>query len=169
MYCATYDEQNVELPSHRFHGNTSHLSNHGVESKGQHRGNRDTLGTRLCVKDLGRDDPGQRPASRTEAEVVGPGDDDEAPRSGLVVGRAWRKGSKQDGRNDESHHISEIAKDERPATSEVIDEEDAEELRNEGNDGRDGLVFQRFVARNAHLFVDGNAIVLDRRDTGHLD
>jgi hypothetical protein len=50
----------------------------------------------------------------------------------------------------------------------VIDEKDTEELRNEGDDGRYGLILERLIASDTHFAVDGNGVVLDGRDTRHL-
>lgn len=53
----TYDKKYVKLPSNRFHSNRSDLANHRVKSERQHGCNRNTLRTRLRVKDFGRDNP----------------------------------------------------------------------------------------------------------------
>jgi hypothetical protein len=168
VFAKTYDKQHVKLPSRLIHCTTSDLSDHCVESKRGHGSNGHTLGASLGVEDLSRNDPRQRSASRTETEVVHPGNNDKAPSGSLVVAGARRENSQQDGRDDECHHVSEIAENERPATSKVIDEEDTEELRNEGDNGRYCLVLQCLIASNTHLTVDGDGVVLDGRDTCHL-
>lgn len=51
----------------------------------------------------------------------------------------------------------------------MVNEEDTEELRDEGDDGRDRLVLQGIIAGNTHLSVDSDRIVLYGRHSRHLD
>ena len=111
-------------------GDRCTLSNHGVESKGCHRGNTHALRPSPGIKHFGRNDPRQWTAGTGEAEVPDPGNDDEAPLSCLVVGNARREHCKQDCRNDEREAVAKVSQDQRPAATCVIDEEDAQKLRN---------------------------------------
>lgn len=86
------DEEEVVPVADRLHGRARDLPDHGVEGKRRHGRDGHALGPRLGVEHLGRYDPGQRPAGGAEAEVVGPGDHDEAPGGRLVVvgrGGTW--------------------------------------------------------------------------------
>lgn len=149
--------------------NRRRLPNHGIKRKRQHGRNRNSLGSRLHVKDLSGDDPRQRAARRAEAKVEQPRHDDEAPCRALVVvvplGRELRH---QDRRDDKGQHVAQVAEDERPATARVVDEHHAQELRDERNDGGDGLVPQRLIRRNAQLRINVHAEILNRTHTRHL-
>ena len=56
-----------------------------------------------------------------------------------------------------------------PATTCVVDEQHAEELSDQGDDGADTLVFEGVIYCDAHLSVDNGRVVLNGRDTSHLD
>jgi hypothetical protein len=87
----TYDEKEVVLVTEVCHSDVSNLSNHGVEREGNHGGDGDTLRARLCVEDLSRNDPGERPASCREGEVVSPSTNDKPPRGPFVACYPRRK------------------------------------------------------------------------------
>lgn len=169
MRGGTYDEEDVELVADVLHGNGGDLTDHGVEGKRQHGRRHDTLGAGLGVEDLGGDDPRERSARGAEGEVVGPGGDDEAPRRSLVVVGAGREDGQQDGCDDEGDHVSKVTDDQRPASTEPVDEHHAQELGDERNDGRDGLVLECVVALDAHQAVDSDTVVLNGRYTRHLN
>ena len=151
--------------------NRGGLPDHGVERKAGHGGNGYALGARLGVEDLGRDDPGERTARGAEGEVVQPRHGDEAPRRRTVtaVTSTGRKLGEQHSGDDECHHVAQVAADQRPAAAGMVDQQYAQELGNQGDDGRDGLVLERLVAGDADLAVDGHGEVLDGAHARHLD
>jgi hypothetical protein len=165
----TYNKQNVEPPPNALHGNTGDLSDHGVQTERSHRSDSDTLRTCLRVENLGGDDPGQRSTGGAETEVVDPGDHDESPSGSAVVARTGREHGEQNRGDDEGDHVSKVTEDQGPAPTEMVDEKDTQSLSDQSNDGRDGLVLQSVVTSNSHLAVDLDRVVLNCRDTGHLD
>lgn len=78
---------------------------------------------------------------------------------GARVAGCRREFGKQGGGDDEGYAVAEIAADEGPATAEAVDEEDAEELGDEGNDGVDGLVAEGGFAGDTDLLVDVDGVV----------
>lgn len=168
----THDKDNVPLPADarvviERHGRR--LPDHGVERKARHGRDGHALGPRLEVEDLGGDDPRERAASGAEADVVKPRHDDEAPRRAAVAVLAvGREPCEEDGGDDEHQGVAQVAADQGPPSAGLVDEQDAHELRHEGEDGGDCLVAERLVARDADLLVDGDGVVLDRRHASHL-
>jgi hypothetical protein len=72
--------------------------------------------------------------------------------------RRWEFGE-EDRCDDECDAVAEVAADQGPATAEAVDEEDAEELGDERDDGVDGLVAQGGFAGDANLLVDVDGVV----------
>ena len=153
----------------RREGAGSSTYNHSVESKAGHGRDTDTLASSMSVEDLGGNDPTQRTASAAEGEIVQPGHDDEAPLSASVGGYARRELCKEDRGDNERDHITKVAQYERPTTASLVDEEDGAELSDQRNDRVDALIFERVVAGDANLSIDCDRIILDCRDTCHLD
>ena len=65
----------------------------------------------------------------------------------------------QDGGDDEGDAVAQVSKDERPATTSVINDKHTQSLRTEGNDGIVCLVLQRVAAADTHLAIDCDRIV----------
>lgn len=87
-----------------------------------------------------------------------------------AIGVGFRiEACEQDGGDDEGEHVPQIADYQGPAASGVVDEEDAEELCYERDDGADALVFQCVIGTDAHLPKNDRGIVLDGTNAGHLD
>lgn len=124
--------------------------NHGIKRKAGHRGNADALAARAGVKHLGRNDPTQGATGTAETEVIQPGHDDEPPLGALVGRHARREQRQQDRGDDEGQHVAQVAADQGPAPPGTVDEEDGAELRHEGNDAVDALVFEGVVAGDAY-------------------
>lgn len=168
----THDKDNVPLPSDArviVEGHGRRLPDHGVERKARHGRDGHALGPRLEVEDLGGDDPREGAAGGTEADVVEPRHDDESPRRAAVAVLAvGREPCEEDGGDDEHEGVAQVAADQGPPSPGLVDEKDAHELRDEGEDGGDGLVAQRLVARDTDLLVNGDRVVLDRRHARHL-
>lgn len=91
------------------------------------------------------------------------------PQAAALLSLAGGVHGQHDGGDDEGGAVAEVAEYERPATPEVVDEQDAQRLGNEGDDGRDGLILQRVVPLDAHEAVDGDRVVLDGRNASQLD
>jgi hypothetical protein len=51
------DEEQVKAPADAFHGDRRHLTDHGVESEGDHDSDRDAFAAGFGVEDFGGDDP----------------------------------------------------------------------------------------------------------------
>jgi len=163
------DEHEIEAPTNICDCNWGDLADHRIERERGHSRNTDTLGSSACVEDFGWDDPRQRSASATEGEVVYPSHDDEAPLSTKVGGYTrWELGE-QSCRDNEGDHVANIAEDQWPATTELVNQHHAKELSDQGDDAVDPLVFECVLTRDADLLVDGNAVVLNCGDTGHLN
>ena len=139
------------------HGDGRDLPDHGIEGKGRHSRDTDALGPSAGVEDFGGDDPGEWAAGGAEGEVVEPGHDDESPLCADIARHAgWILGEENCSDN-EGYHVTEIAEDERAPAAELVDQQHAKELRNQGDNAIDGLVFQGIVSRNAlhHRFSHG--------------
>lgn len=146
------------------------LPDHSVEGEAGHGRDGHALGPRLQVEDLGWDDPREGTTRGGEAEVVQPGHGDEAPRrTAVAVFRPGRELGEEDGGDDEGDHVAHVAQDERPAAAGLVDEQHAAELRDESQHGRDGLVLEGLILRDADLGVNRHGIILDGRHTRHLD
>jgi hypothetical protein len=52
-----HDEKQVKAPANAFHGDWRHLTDHGVESEGDHDSDRDAFAAGFGVEDFGGDDP----------------------------------------------------------------------------------------------------------------
>lgn len=65
--------------------------------------------------------------------------------------RARRELRQQNRGDDEGDAVAQIASDHGPAASSVVDEEDAAELSDDGDDGADALVFEGVGAGDADL------------------
>lgn len=75
------------------------------------------------------------------------------------------RGSTIYGNEDRGDHkkqsIKEVASNQRPPSANLVDEQDARCLREQGQDAVDGLVLERILATDADLCVDCDAVVLD--------
>jgi len=79
-------ENDIKAPATNVsNGRSGNLTDHRIESKGDHRCDGDTFRSGLCVEDLSADNPGQGADCGAIAEVVAPGHDNECPASGVVV------------------------------------------------------------------------------------
>jgi len=169
---STYDEEVVPLITDSAHSNGCCLTDHGVERKADHAGDRDTLRSSAGIEDLSGNNPGKRTASATEGKIVKPSHGNETPRRTVVADAACRGrriGCKYGSCNDERDHVAQVTEDKRPTTSSAVDEEDGTELSNKGNDRVDSLVFEGFVTFDTDESIDRDRVVLDRTDTSHLD
>ena len=142
---------------------------HGVESETSHGRDANTLASGSSIEHFGRDDPTQGSTSAAEAEIVQPCHDDEAPLGASVGRHPWRELGKEDGGNDKGDHVAQVAPNQWPATPGSVDEENCAELGDQGDDAIDALVFQGVVARDTNLPIDGNRVILDGRNTRHLN
>ena len=88
--------------------------------------------------------------------------------SGPVGGGTRREAREKNSGDDKCDHVSEIAKDERPAAAGVVDEKNAKELSDQGYDAADSLIFERIVGRYANFGEDSGRIILDGGNTSHL-
>lgn len=73
------DEEEIVSVTEFGHCDVGDLSDHGVECKGDHGSNRNTLRTSFGVKDFSRNDPRERSACGGEGEIVCPSANDESP------------------------------------------------------------------------------------------
>ena len=87
----------------------------------------------------------------------------------VVSGYAGWELGEEDGGNYERDHVGEVAEDQRPSPTGTVNEEDGAELSDQRDNAVDGLVLECVVARDADLAVNGDGVVLDRRDTCDLD
>jgi hypothetical protein len=92
----------------------------------------------------------KRSVGRAETDVVKPSNSDEAPACRCVRSRTRREDSQHDGRDGEEQAISQIAADHRPPASHFVDAHNADHLRDQCQDGRDSLVFERVIGVNTH-------------------
>lgn len=80
-----YAKQNVPSIPDTLHRNPRRLSNKCIKRKTRHSRNTNALGTRVSIKNLRRNNPTQRSASRRKAEIVKPSRCDETPTSSVVL------------------------------------------------------------------------------------
>ena len=71
--------------------------------------------------------------------------------------------------NDEADTVDEVADDQRPPATEVVDEEDGAKLCDDGQNVADALILQRLCRTDADCFVDLWTEILDSGHSGHLD
>ena len=154
------NEDQVEVPPDVGKSDRGDLTNHCVESEGDHGSDRDSLRSRSRVEYFGRDDPRERATGRGEREVVDPRHDDESPLSSTVIRYSRWELSDQNGGNYERQAVSEIAKYQRPASTKLVDEENTKELSNQSNYVIDGLIFERIRAIDSDLAIDCYRVVL---------
>ena len=69
----------------------------------------------------------------------------------------------------EAYHIQEITTNQRSSTTEFIDEQNTACLSNQRNNIVDSLVFQGIRSTNSNRAIDIDTVVLDSRDSSHLD
>lgn len=84
--------------------------------------------------------------------------DDKTPASRARCGPV---GGDQDGRDHEHERIDQIAPNEGPPSADLVDEQDARGLGEEGENVVYGLVFERVLPADAHLAIDRNAVILN--------
>ena len=117
---------------------------HSVERESCHGRQTNTLGSGLRIEDLSRDDPAQRSDRRGERVVVDPGGGDETPLRGGVasaVGVRWVDGE-QDSGDEEADHVHQVATDQHPSATELVDEEEAAEFAEKGEEAAASLVHE---------------------------
>lgn len=71
----------------------------------------------------------------------------------------WREFGEEGGGDYEGYAVAQVSTDQGPAAAEAVDEEDAEELGYQSDDGVDGLVAEGGLAGYADLFVDFDGVV----------
>ena len=160
--------QRKTYPADVGNGDRSGLTNHGVEGKGNHDTDGDTLGTSASVKDLGRNDPRQRTTGGGETDVVQPGHDDKGPTGSTVAGSSWWEHCQEDGSEDEEETVEEVATDQSPSATGPVNEPDTSGLGKKSEDRADTLVLERVGRGDTNLLEDGDTVVLDCRNTSHL-
>lgn len=169
----TYNEEDVPSPTNAvlvIKSDRGSLTDHGVESEGHHSSQRHTLSTGLHVEDFSGNDPRQGTTCSAEGKVVDPCYNDEAPSSGTtasVLGSRRETGEKNSC-DDESDAVEDVTADQRPATSGSINDEHANELSDQGDDGRDHLVSEGLVTLDSDLGVNFDRVVLNSANTSHL-
>lgn len=145
------------------------MTNQGVECKRHHGGERDTFGTSPCVEYFGRDDPTERATSERERDVVKPGHEDETPACSVVITTGRGVDRSQDGGNDEENHVGQIGTDQNRSTPSSINDEHATCLGEQGKHTVNTLVFECIGSVDTNMGEEGDGVVLDGRNTGHLD
>lgn len=77
--------------------------------------------------------------------------------------------TEQNSDDDEGQAVHQISSDQHRSPAELINGQQASELRDEGKDAVDSLVLEGILGRDADLGEYGDREVLDRRDAGELD
>jgi len=98
-----------------------------------------------------------------------PGHYNETPLCADVGRHTRREHGQEYGRDDEGDHITQVTKNQGPATTGLVDEQDGTELSDKRDDAVDTLVLEGVVTRDADLSIDGDWIVLYGGDAGYLD
>jgi hypothetical protein len=97
----------------------------------------------------------KRSVSSAETDVVKPSDSDESPARRGIRSRARREDSQHDGRDREEQAVGKVSTDHRPPASDLVNAHYTNHLRDQCQDRRDSLVFQRVVGVNTHGRVNG--------------
>ena len=105
-----------------------------------------------------------------EDQVVGEDHDDEsdALSLGTVNPAIGCELLGHGGSDDECDAGTNVAEDQRRSSSDAVEENDAKELTDKTSDGVDG-VDQKSIFGESDAGVDIVGVVLDSRDTGHLN
>lgn len=111
----------------------------------------------------------KRPIRRRETDVIKPSHSNKRPTRRYILRSTRWEPCKHDSGNREEQAIGKIAADHRPPATDLVDEQDTAQLRDQSQYRRDTLVLQRVVRLDAHVREDSWRVVLDRGYAGHLD
>lgn len=68
-----------------------------------------------------------------------------------------------------SYHVDKVAGNQWTSSSKLVDEQNTACLSKQGNDVVDGLVFESIGLADTNLSINRRRIILNCRDSGHLD
>lgn len=138
------------------------MTNHGIERERNHHTNGDSLRASLGIEDLSGDDPGEGTAGEGETDLVEPVDDNEGPPETIFArGRSVRETCDSGSDDHETHAVDGVTDDQRPATTEFVDEQHSAELGNNGEHITNRLILQRIRNPNVHLCIYLRTEILD--------
>ena len=103
-----------------------------------------------------------------ETDVVKPSHDDKSPACRRVLRGARREESQHDRRDGEEQTVSQVAANHRPPASDFVDARNAHHLRDQRQDRRYALIFERIVGSYTHILEYYRAVILNRTNTSHL-
>jgi len=96
----------------------------------------------------------KRPVGRAETDVIKPSNSDESPTRRRIRSRTRREDGQHDCRDREEQAIGQVSADHRPSAADFVNAHNTDHLRDQCQDRRDSLVFERVVGVYTHGRVD---------------
>lgn len=157
-------------PAHAVHSNGCYLPDKRVESETCHDADGHTLRASLGVKYFGRNDPRQRAACEAERDLIEPIDRDKDPSKAVLQTRArCRKLGNGGSDDDPANAVDNVANDKWPSATNSVDESYGARLCQDRENVGYALILECVTRADFQSFVDLRCIILDCRDTSHLN